>query len=99
MINSMLILFSQISIPGGDIKIPKTDLPENAQEFIVLNIVFGVIAAVAVLVIVIAGLQFILSRGEPQKTATARNTIIYASIGLALAFFAFAIVRFVLGEL
>ncbi len=65
----------------------------------ILGIVFGVIAAVAVLIIVIQGIKFMLSNGEPQKAADARKGIIYALVGLGVALSAEAVVRLVIGKL
>jgi hypothetical protein len=64
----------------------------------ILAIVFATIAAVAVLVIVFAGFRMITSQGTPQETAKARNTIIYALVGLIVSLAAEAIVAFVLGK-
>lgn len=63
----------------------------------VVNIVLGITAAIAVLVIVIAGLRYILARGDPNAVAQARNAIIYAIVGLVITMAAFAIVTFVVG--
>lgn len=63
-----------------------------------LTIVIGTLAAVAVLIIVLAGLSFITAQGDPQKVARAREAIIYALIGLAVAVSAELIVTFVLGK-
>ncbi len=60
----------------------------------ITGIVFGVIAAVAVLIIVIAGLKFVTSNGNPESISKARNTMIYAVIGLVIALSAEAIVAF-----
>jgi hypothetical protein len=61
----------------------------------IVSIVLGVTASIAVLVIVIAGLRYILARGDPNGTAQARSAIIYAVIGLLVSMAAFAIVTFV----
>src|SRR5579872_4166401 len=66
---------------------------------IVLNIVFGTFGVIALLMITIAGFQFVVSSGEPQKVERAKNTIIYALIGLVVCIFALAIVNFVIGAL
>jgi type IV secretory pathway VirB2 component (pilin) len=71
--------------------------PESLQT--ILAVVFGVIAAVAVLIIIIQGIKFVLSSGDPQKAADARKGIIYALVGLAVALTAEAIVFVVLGRL
>ena len=78
-----------------------TNLPEVSagQDTLtnVFSIVFGVLAAVAVLIIVVQGIRFVLSQGEAQKAADARRGVIYAVIGLVIALMAEVIVRVVLG--
>lgn len=77
-----------------------TDLPvvdaSTAQLQQILQITFGILGAAAVFVIVIAGLRFISSQGNPQEVAKARNTVIYAIIGLIIMLAAEGIVSFVL---
>jgi hypothetical protein len=63
------------------------------------QIFFGVISAVAVLMIVIAGLRFVTAQGNPQEVAKARSTIIFSLTGLVVALIAEAIVSLVLGKL
>ena len=63
-----------------------------------LQLALGVIAAVAVLIIVLAGLKFVTAQGDPQEVAKARSTIIYALIGLVVAVSAEIIVSFVLNK-
>lgn len=58
-----------------------------------ISIVVGVIA---VLMIIIGGLRYIISDGDSGKITTARNTIMYALIGLILVAFAQIIVKFVI---
>jgi len=78
--------------------LPQVTAPGTSPIQTGLQIVFGIFGAVAVLIITIAGFQFVLSRGDPQRTATARNTIIYAVIGLAVSMSAFAVVTFMIGR-
>ena len=63
---------------------------------IVIGIVFGVAGALALLMITISGMRYITSAGNPEKTAKAKNGIIYSLVGLAIAIAAEAIVAFVL---
>lgn len=65
----------------------------------IASVVFGIMGLVAVLIIVIAGIKFIISRGDPQATATARRAILYAVIGLGVLILSFGIVTFVLNVL
>ena len=62
----------------------------------ILNGVLGLLAAVAVLVIVIGGVQYMTSAGDPGKTKKAKDTILYATIGLIIAALAAVIVNFVI---
>lgn len=64
----------------------------------ILSIVFAIAGAVSVLVIVIAGFMMVISAGEPAKVAKARQSIIYAVVGLFVCIFAFTIVTFVVGK-
>jgi len=62
----------------------------------ILNLVLILLGAISVLVMVIAGIDFMLSQGEPDKISRARNSIIYALVGLVVTIFAAAIVNFVI---
>jgi hypothetical protein len=65
----------------------------------ILQIVFAILAALAVLMIVIAGFRFITAQGNSGETAKARNTIVYALVGLLVALIAETFVSFILGHL
>lgn len=65
----------------------------------VIQILTIIIGVASVIVIIVGGLQYILSAGEAQKTAKAKDTILYAVIGLVVAVFAQAIISFVLTRL
>jgi len=64
-----------------------------------LGVFFGIIGGIAVLMVVISGFMYVTSAGDPGKAAKARNSIIYALIGLAVAIAAEGIVAFVVGKL
>src|SRR4051812_36819044 len=59
------------------------------------NIVFAIVASMAVLMIVIGGFRYIAAHGDPNSTTQARNTILYAVVGLVVTMVAFSIVTFV----
>lgn len=81
---------------------PSNSLPQGSANTstikTVLGIVFGLAGALAFLMIVISGLRYILSAGDPQKASKAREGVIYALAGLAIAIAAEAIVNFVVGN-
>jgi hypothetical protein len=95
---SILELFAQgISINPNDLGVPQGSLGENNVSN-ALKLVFGVAGAVALLIVTIAGFKYVLSQGNPQETAKAKNTILYALIGLTICLTAFAIVSFIFTE-
>ncbi|HXH04805.1 MAG TPA: hypothetical protein VNI82_00040 [Candidatus Nitrosotenuis sp.] len=66
---------------------------------VVVDILLFVIGAVSVVMIVIGGLKYTLSNGDQSAVTSAKNTILYAVIGLVVAVLAYAIVQFVVGGL
>lgn len=64
----------------------------------VLTIVFTTIGALSFMIVVIAGFQYVLSQGDPQATGKAKNTIIYALVGLVIAIAAQSIVSLAVGR-
>ncbi len=77
--------------------IPKVNAG-SSQLNVILQIAFGIIGAIAVLIIIIAGFRFVLSEGKPDNAARARETIIYAIVGLIVSISAEVIVAFVLNK-
>jgi len=65
----------------------------------ILTIFFGVAAVIAVLMIVIGSIMFVTSGGNPESAAKARQTIIYAVIGLVISILAEVFVNFILGKI
>jgi uncharacterized membrane protein YidH (DUF202 family) len=80
--------------------IPQTIDATNAdnQLKLILSIVFGIAGALAFLMVTIAGFMMVISAGEPQKVAKARQTIVYSVVGLVICIMAFSIVQFVVGK-
>ena len=65
----------------------------------VANIVALAAGVVAVIMIIVAGMQYVTSGGDPGKTKTAKNTIIYTVIGLVVIVLTDSILGFVLSKL
>lgn len=71
-------------------------LTSTISDFInVFSIVIGI---VAVVMIMVAGFRYITSAGDANGISAAKNTLIYAIVGLIVAAFAQIIVRFVLSK-
>jgi len=65
----------------------------------VVNILLFLVGAVAVIMLVIGGLRYVTSNGDQNAVTGAKNTIMYAIIGIVIAFLAYAAVNFVIGQL
>ena len=65
----------------------------------VVDTLLFLVGAVSVLMIIIGGIRYILSSGDQQQAANAKNTILYSVIGLVVAVLAWAIINYVLGVL
>lgn len=65
----------------------------------VANILLFIVGAVAVIMLIIGGLRYVTSNGDQNAVTGAKNTIMYAIIGIVVAFLAFAAVNFVTSQL
>lgn len=61
----------------------------------IVEVLLTAVGVISIIMIVIGGIMFALSSGDAQKAAKARNTVLYAVVGLAVSLFASAIVNFV----
>lgn len=62
----------------------------------VVGIMMFILGALAVIMIIYSGIQYVTSVGDSGKIQKAKNTLIYSIVGLIVAIFAYAIVNFVL---
>lgn len=65
----------------------------------IVNTFLFLIGAIAVAMIVYAGFQYVNSGGDSGKVSAAKNTILYAVIGIVVATLAYAIVNFVVNNI
>ena len=98
--NNLILLAAAIITKKDleDANIPVNDVTGNSVNNI-LQVVFGTMGAIALIIIIIAGIKFMTSQGNPDNLTKARNTIIYAAVGLAVSLGALTIVTFVVGRL
>lgn len=64
----------------------------------VINIFSILIGSVSVIMIIIGGFRYIISGGDQNSVTAAKNTIMYAIIGLVVVLFSQVIVKFVLSN-
>ncbi len=65
----------------------------------ITNTILYIVGIIAVIMLIIGGIKYVISGGDAKKVTDAKNTILYAIIGLVIAFFAYAIVNFVISAL
>jgi len=59
----------------------------------ITDFVWKVFALFALVLFVIAGMLFLMSRGDPDKVKTARTAFVWGIVGIVLALLAYSIVR------
>ena len=65
----------------------------------ILNIIIGVSGIVAAIFVVVGGVNYMTSTGDPAKVKRAKDTILYACIGLVVCALAYAIVNWTIGTI
>lgn len=71
----------------------------NETITFVINMFSLVVGVVAVIMIIIAGFKYITSGGDSGNVTSAKNTILYAIIGLVVVALSQFIVKFILGRI
>jgi hypothetical protein len=79
--------------------VPTTLLGDSGIITTVINILLFIAGALAVIMLIFGGLRYTVSGGNASAVTAAKNTILYAIVGLIIAFLAFAAVNWVLGVL
>jgi len=63
------------------------------------NVALFLLGAVSVLMLIYGGVRYTISGGETASVTAAKNTILYAVVGIIVALLAYAIVNFVISSL
>ncbi len=71
---------------------------DNARISTIISAVAGLLGSIAFIIMIVAGFKYVTSRGDPQAIAKAKNTIIYAAVGLVISVSAYTIVAFVISS-
>lgn len=97
----MMVLLGVSVSAAGPIDPGSLPTPEANNDTIrkILTVVNTIIGALALLIITVSGLRYITSAGDPQKAANAKNGVIYALVGIAIALISQSIVVFVVRNL
>ena len=77
---------------------PTELIGDNGVFSRITNTVLLIVGLISVIMLVYGGLRYILSGGDSKKVTDAKNTVLYAIIGLIISLLAYAIVNFVLNS-
>lgn len=96
MMDALLKLYAQYTVNVS----PLPTVAANQTEIQkILSIVFMIVGAISVLMFAIGGLRYITAQGDSQQISKAKQTLIYALVGLVVSILAVTIVSFVLGKI
>ena len=62
----------------------------------ITNVLLFIIGAIAVIMLIIGGIRYVTSGGDSTAVTAAKNTILYAVVGIVVAIIAYAVVNFVI---
>jgi uncharacterized membrane protein YidH (DUF202 family) len=97
-------ILKQLAAGTADIKLDKKDLNLGDAPTAItsnsvataLNTVYMWAAILAVLIIIIGGIRYATANGDSAQVKSAKNTILYAVVGLVVIIMATAITDFVI---
>lgn len=91
---------TNLDITGGNTTCNAKGSASNFNTLLknIVNIFSAIVGVIAVIMIIVGGLRYITSGGDSGNVSTAKNTIIYAIVGLVIVALAQLIVHFVLGQ-
>lgn len=79
--------------------VPDTLFGDGSIFTTIVNVMLFIIGAICVIMLIYGGIRYTTSGGNSASVTAAKNTIMYAIIGLIIAFLAFAVVNWVLGAI
>lgn len=82
---------------GADV--PSVLLGDGGVVTTVVNAMLFIVGFLSVIMLIFGGLRYIISGGNAAAVTTAKNTILYAIVGLVISIFAYAIINFVISSL
>lgn len=80
---------------GAEGMVENANLTDGALVTTIINFMLWLVVIIAVIMLIVGGIKYATSAGDSAKVTSAKNTIIYAVLGLVVAIFAWAIVNWV----
>lgn len=94
----MLLLLTQTILDKDTVNLPAVTA-DQSTVVVILNLVWKILGMLSVLFVAIGGFKYTVSAGDSNQINSAKNTILYAVIGLVISLLVYTIVNFVLGKL
>lgn len=91
---------AELDLSGENCEVEAGSGANSLQGLItkIINIFSVIVGVIAVIMIIFGGLKYITSGGDSGNVSSAKNTIIFALVGLVIVALAQFIVRFVLTQ-
>ena len=89
------MIFGQID--ANDVNLPMVN-EEDVDPTTIINFVLSIVVGLSIIGIILSGIRYTISNGNPQDVARAKSALIYSIVGLVVSVFAIAITQFVIGR-
>lgn len=70
----------------------------NANFKLITNVLLFIVGAISVIMLIIGGIRYTVSGGDAGQITSAKNTILYAIVGIVISILAYAIVNFFIDQ-
>lgn len=64
----------------------------------ITDVMLFLVGAISVIMLIVGGIRYVVSGGDQGAVQSAKNTILYAIVGIIVAILAYAIVSFITGS-
>lgn len=99
MISRLLLIVAQLPEDPSSLGLPGPGRLNEDTVGDVRNVALAVFGGIALVVMAYAGFKYTMSRGNPQETEKAQNTIVYTLAGLIVAILVTVFISFVVNRL
>lgn len=95
---SALSIYEGINSARGA-NVPGEIMGDTGLITTIVNIMLFIVGALSVIMLIIGGIRYTISGGNSAGVTAAKNTILYAIVGLIIAFLSYAAVQFVMSAI
>lgn len=94
----MVVPFLVLADTPGGAELPNPLGTSDVSTLVarIINIILGLVGVLALVMFIYGGIMWMTSGGNEQKIKKGKDTLVWATLGLAIIFFSYAMVNFVL---